>query len=242
MEMYEVGGCVRDEILGVKSKDIDFTVVLPQGSYRDPFEFMCEELESQGFKIFLKTPEFLTARAQFPRTGPMGYNKLTADFVLARKESGYSDGRRPDHVRPGTLDDDLARRDFTMNAIAKTGDGSYVDPFNGRGDIAARIIRAVGDPSERLREDALRAVRALRFSVTKGFKIDPELRWAMQTVAVLDGVAVTSPERIREEINKMFIADTMRCFALFDEYPALFAAMFASGKIHMEASMRTRGR
>lgn len=251
MEMFEVGGCVRDEILGVKSKDIDFTVVLSGNEDgwhtmggNDPFKVMKFELERLGFKIFLESPEFLTIRAQFPKrewqTGAKP--NLTADFVLARKESDYTDGRRPDKVEVGTLMDDLRRRDFTMNAIAKGTDGSLIDPFNGVGDIADRLIKAVGDPVERLSEDALRAVRALRFSVTKGFRIDMSLRFAMQDEEVLDAIEnKISDERIQQELSKMFRFDTVASLDALGKYALLTRAMF-SGSVSLDATMKQKGR
>lgn len=260
MKMFEVGGCIRDEILGVRSKDIDFSVVLedfgPLGpehirfNHMDPFKYMVAELENQGFKIFLETPEHFTVRAQFPKGWKQqsledavnGNAGLTADFVLARKEGTYSDGRRPDSVEVGTLEDDLARRDFTMNAIAKGTDGSLIDPFNGVEDIEARVIKAVGDPFERLSEDALRAVRALRFSVTKGFWIKEDLGFAMQSRKVLYQIANRiSDERIQTELSKMFRFDTLASLNRLAEFPALTRAMF-SGSVSLDATMKTKGR
>lgn len=261
MEMFEVGGCIRDEILGVKSKDIDFVVVLDPEEVtprraksgkmveRLPFEVMRDELRRRGFKIFLETKEFLTIRAQFPsysgHAGLIGADRrhLTADFVLARKEGDYTDGRRPNRVEVGTLMDDLARRDFTMNAIAKAADGSLIDPFNGVGDIEARIIRAVGDPRERLREDALRAVRALRFSVTKNFIIEGELMKALMwdeeiMAAIADKI---SDERIQVELSKMFRFNTFKSLQVLNHYKGLTEAMF-SGSVSLDATMKTKGR
>lgn len=242
MEMFEVGGCVRDEILGLNSKDIDFTVVLPPGSYRDPFRFMAEELEKQGFEIFLETPEFLTIRARFPKkelkmNGDEALNRfqfanpgLTADFVLARKESGYSDGRRPDEVRPGTLEDDLARRDFTMNAIARNSDGFLIDPFNGREDIRLRIIRAVGNPYDRIvREDALRGLRALRFAVTKKFRIDPMVSAVIDTAEFRTALRSVSTERQREELDKMFKVNTIVSLRLIQKHGLEETLFFGTG-------------
>jgi tRNA nucleotidyltransferase/poly(A) polymerase len=262
MKMYEVGGYVRDQILGVKSKDVDFSVVLDKGDLFKmdkafygrpaPFDYMVSELKNMGFEVFKESPEHLTVRAKFPRGNEnsrmyymwkgSGYENLTADFVLARKEGTYSDGRRPDSVKPGTLEDDLARRDFTMNAIAKDYEGNLIDPFNGQADIDAGIIRAVGDPLERLTEDALRAVRALRFSVTKGFDIDPSLDDAMREgtvkTAIRDNI---SDERIQVELSKMFRYDTVASLRTLSLYPALTRAMFA-GSVSLDATMKTKGR
>jgi tRNA nucleotidyltransferase/poly(A) polymerase len=259
MDMYEVGGCVRDEILGKDSKDIDFSVVLEEGDLAPrrtkkgtfvtdpPFVIMRDELRRRGFKIFLETPQHLTIRAQFPKMAALPLvgrerQNLTADFVLARKEGDYSDGRRPDSVEPGTLWDDLARRDFTMNAIAKDADGNLIDPFNGVRDIEARIIRAVGSAHDRLMEDALRAVRALRFSVTKGFHIERNLRWEMQNAGVLDRIVNNiSDERIEQELSKMFRFDTLASLSALGDFPALTRAMFA-GKVSLDSTLKTKGR
>jgi tRNA nucleotidyltransferase/poly(A) polymerase len=267
-----VGGCVRDEILGVPSKDIDFTVVMEESDLRntgtedelDMFKVMVRRLNDQGFKIFLETPEYLTVRAQFPdryfTTPPPGKSVvpvlqrekgITADFVLARKESDYTDGRRPDTVVPGTLEDDLARRDFTMNAIAKASDGSYIDPFNGRDDIRDAVIRAVGDPMERLTEDALRALRALRFSVTKkikwpcywkSFEIEESLAEAMESEEVIDSILDNiSDERIQVELSKMFRYDTRGSLDALEQFPYLRDAVF-SGSVSLDATMKLKGR
>lgn len=250
MELFEVGGCVRDEILGVKSKDIDFTVVLSpeEVGIDNPFVVMRNELKRRGFKIFLETKEFLTIRAQFPRpTGLAAIRHeragMTADFVLARKESDYTDGRRPSKVEVGTLMDDLARRDFTMNAIAKDAEGNLIDPFNGVADIERRIIRAVGDPKERMLEDALRAVRALRFSVTKHFLIEGELmKILMFDEDIMEAIADNiSDERIQVELSKMFRFDTLKSLETLHRFRGLTEAMF-SGSVSLDATMKQKGR
>lgn len=254
MKMFEVGGCVRDEIMGVNSKDIDFSVVLEDSDFfapgisvisQHPFKVMVDRLEQMGFKIFLLTPEHLTVRAQFPRapaTIKSKRNGLTADFVLARKESGYTDGRRPDSVEVGTLEDDLNRRDFTMNAVAKDAHGNLIDLHNGVQDINDKVIRAVGSAQERLEEDALRAVRALRFSVTKDMRIDPELKFSMETAAVLNSIEhKISDERIMDELSKMFRFDTVASLLALQKFPALTRAMF-TGKVSLDATMKQKGR
>jgi tRNA nucleotidyltransferase/poly(A) polymerase len=246
--MYEVGGCVRDEILGIPSKDIDFTVVLAQHDWNpigglefNPFQTMVDMLKKQGFTIFVTTPEFLTARGQFPKNHPT-YPGMAADFVLARKESDYTDGRRPDKVIVGTLEDDLARRDFTMNAIAKDSEGGLIDPHSGLLDIRRKLVRAVGDPLERLSEDPLRALRAIRFSVTKDFSIDRNLQDAMREPAVFHGIVDhVSDERIADELSKAFRYDTVSSILKLTQFPTLMAAAF-SGKVSLDATMKQKGR
>jgi tRNA nucleotidyltransferase/poly(A) polymerase len=262
MKLYEVGGCVRDEFMGRPSSDIDFTVVLEDSEIPapgivvgfDPFAYMRNTLEAAGFKIFMETPEFLTIRAQFPdgdggfnvsKTGGVirpGRKRLTADFVLARKESDYTDGRRPDSVQPGTLEDDLARRDFTMNAIAKAEDGTSLDPYNGAQAISEGVIEAVGDAWMRLNEDALRAVRALRFSVTLGFRIERSLAFTMETAAITEAIRnKISDERIKDELNKMLTFDTLASLSAMSNFPLLTEAML-SGSVSFEATMKQKGR
>lgn len=235
IELWEIGGCVRDELLGVPSKDIDYTCVAPS------FEALIEFIESEGLKIVVTTPEFFTIRAVAPKLGFRGHQG-GLDFVWAREEGPYSDGRRPDWVKPGTLRMDQDRRDFSMNSIAKAEDGNLIDPHNGQLDIQRRIIRAVGDPLERLLEDPLRALRAIRFAVTKGFNIDPNLRFAMAEPLVVEGVAShVSDERICEELSKMFQKDTVASLLILSDFPALMSAAF-SGNVSLDATMKTKGR
>lgn len=203
VKIYEVGGCVRDEILGLPTKDIDFVAEAPS------YEALRDYLVDQGFKIHVEKPEFVTIRCGVPK-GHLLYGRTKdADFVLARKDGTYSDGRRPDFVEPGTLMDDLARRDFTVNAIAKNPEtGGYVDPFGGQKDLKTKRLRFVGNPEDRIREDGLRVMRGLRFALTKGLCIaDPTWEALTSDLAhvMLSKVAV---ERIREELEKMLIFDS----------------------------------
>src|SRR5688572_2507881 len=115
VKVFEVGGAVRDKLLGLRPKDIDFAVEAPS------FKAMHEFVSSTCSTIFLIKPEFLTIRAHHATMGAV-------DFVLCRKDGAYSDGRRPDTVEPGTIFDDLARRDFTINAMAFDEEGNLIDP------------------------------------------------------------------------------------------------------------------
>ena len=117
----------------------------------------------------MEQPEYLTIRAKVPGIGP-------ADFVLCRKDGSYRDGRHPESVAVGTLHDDLARRDFTMNAIAKDEDGKIIDPFGGIGAIEIGIIECVGQARMRMEEAQLRLLRAIRFAVTKQMGLSRNLR------------------------------------------------------------------
>src|SRR5579859_2576372 len=144
---YLVGGYVRDKILGIPSKDLDYSVEAAS------YEEMRQSIIDRGGTILLETPNFFTIRARI--------GKEVSDYVLCRKDGAYSDSRHPDSVEHGTLHDDLARRDFTMNAIAIDSDGNYIDPFNGISDIKNKLIRCVGNAQDRFDEDALRMLRAI---------------------------------------------------------------------------------
>lgn len=206
MEYYKVGGCVRDAIMGVKSKDIDYTVV------GESFAAMRADIEKRGGKIFVENEEFLTIRANVPNMG-------ACDFVLARKDGDYSDGRRPDTVEMGTLEDDLARRDFTMNAIAQDEDGNIIDPYNGRFDIGRRVIVCVGNPTDRFSDDYLRMLRAVRFAVTKEMQLCGGIKNAIKEQYRY--IRKVSVERVREELHKAFMHDTVRTFYLLQELKLL---------------------
>ena len=208
---YLVGGAVRDELLGLPCKDLDYVVLAPS------FEAMQQDLLDDGCKIFVEKPEFLTIRCKHPVLG-------CVDFACARKDGNYTDGRRPETTAVAeTLEQDLARRDFTCNAIAKSaGNGVLLDPFKGAEDIFNCLLRAVGDAVTRLSEDRLRAFRAVRFAVTKKFKIDRDLWEAINRLTPIQFDAV-STERIREELFKAFRADPERSFTLLvKDFPVLW--------------------
>ncbi len=133
------------------------------------------------------------------------------EVTTYRHEGPYLDRRRPEHVRWGTsLADDLARRDFTVNAVAwrptdlAAGGGTLVDPYDGIGDLQRGVLRAVGDPAERFAEDALRVVRAVRFATRLGLSLDPATEAAI--VAHAADVASLSGERVRDELLRMLAA------------------------------------
>lgn len=240
--MRKVGGCVRDDLLGLRTKDIDFSVEAPALVGRpaeEGFNALREHLEREGFHIFVETPEHLTIRAQFPR-GHALRGVMTADFVLCRREGPYSDGRRPDFVHVGTLADDLARRDFTVNAMAEDVDGTVIDLFGGQEDLATRTLRCVGDPFDRFREDALRVLRALRFIVVKDFEPAPSLSHAVQSDEVIEAVAAVSVERREHELRLMFQHDTIATLEMLQHRirPELCAAAMSGIKLNPTTKRR----
>lgn len=227
IRFYKVGGAVRDHFLGIKSKDLDFAVEAPS------FEAMHDFIAEQG-KIFLSKPEFFTIRAKV--------NGEDADFVLCRREHGYSDGRRPDLVTAGDIYDDLNRRDFTMNAIAiRTSDGEVFDPHGGVRDIEARMIRCVGRAEDRFSEDSLRMIRAVRFHITKQFWLDADIVDALNDQNMLDKLANVSKERIREELNRCFKHSTIQTLLMFERFPKLRNVVFGTDDaLWLEATNKDR--
>lgn len=213
VKFYKVGGCVRDSILGVRSKDIDFSVEAPS------YEAMKQEIQNRGGQIFLENPEYLTIRAKVPKFG-------AADFVLCRKDGNYSDGRRPDSVEHGKLEDDLARRDFTMNAIAEDEEGRLIDLYKGRDHIMQKEIWCVGQAQERFREDYLRLLRAMRFAITKEMSLSAPIIFCLHNSLFVDGLKTISVERVREEVYKMFMFDTLRSFRMFEYYNKIRDVVF----------------
>jgi poly(A) polymerase/tRNA nucleotidyltransferase (CCA-adding enzyme) len=183
---YAVGGCVRDLLLGKTPKDWDVT------TDARPEEMM----------------------RVFPRTVPTGIKHGTVTILTDgraveattyRVEAGYSDHRRPDEVVfVRDLREDLARRDFTINAMALSVNGQLVDHFGGVRDLEQRIIRAVGDPSRRFEEDALRMLRAVRFAAQLDFAIEPATLTAISEHAA--DLAHVSTERIRDEFSKILVS------------------------------------
>ena len=229
IQFFMVGGAVRDEIMGQPSKDIDFSVIAPS------FDDVLEAVHNAGMKVVQVKPEFGTIRA-VARKPFMGHTG-GLDFVWARIDGPSSDGRRPDWTKPGALMDDLARRDFTMNAIAKDQQGSIIDPFNGQADIEAKLIRAVGNAQERLSEDALRGLRAIRFAVTKGFWIHFEARDFVATRTFAELLSSVSKERQREEMEKMFAHDTVASLKWLERFPLVREVVFSDG-LRLSATMR----
>ncbi len=217
-KIFKVGGCVRDGLLGVKTKDIDFTFVLDDlnKTVEEGFKEMEQWMIDQGFTIFLSVPEMFTIRAKFPSDHK--FAKLDADFVMARKEVGYVEGTRRPILELGTLEDDLVRRDFTVNAMAEDEDGNLIDLFDGQFDLERKLLRTPLDACVTMADDPLRILRALRFSITKGFDIHPNIYRAMEQPGMLQKLEeVVSGERIREELVKMFKHDTIKTLKRLDD-------------------------
>ena len=194
-QAYLVGGAVRDLLRGKKAKDWDLaTDALPE-------EVIALFHRKKGLNSFVVPTGIKHG------TVTVHFKGLSMEVTTFRSESGYSDGRRPDKVEFGdSIEVDLSRRDFTMNAAAyRLPSGPLVDPFDGEKDIKKRLIRSVGKPEERFSEDGLRPVRALRFASQLDFTLDEELLAAIS--GAIPFTAKVAPERIRDEIDKILATD-----------------------------------
>lgn len=228
VKFYLVGGAVRDKLLGLRPKDLDYSCEAPS------YEAMRDAIYNLGGQIFLETPEYYTIRAKVPKLG-------VADYVLCRREYGYKDGRHPDTVEVGTLYDDLARRDFTVNAMAEDEQGKVVDYFGGRGDLERGILRCVGDPYQRFSEDALRLLRAVRFAITKNFFLDESIEDCLRDGKLMDHLLYNvSVERKREEFLKCFKYNTPKTIEFLYNFPLLMGMFAGEGAMWLEPTLKER--
>lgn len=203
--MYLVGGTIRDLLLGLKPKDFDYVCECSFAELR-------EYLTSIGLTIIHEKEEFLTMRVQRP-------DKLVVDFTCCRSEGDY-DGRRPGYVNLATIEEDLSRRDFTINAMAQRVDenlqsyGEIIDPFNGQQDLRKRTLRFVGNWEDRLTEDGLRWFRALRFLITKDLVASAPVEEMLWYTDCTKYIKEVSQERIREELHRCFRHNTLLTIAM----------------------------
>ncbi len=198
IEVYAVGGVVRDVLLGRSTTDIDFVTVGP-GSGIALAEALAKELGGKQVHVY---PKFGTAAIRVP--GRDEQATVVLEFVAARRESYRSLSRHPE-VEEGTLMDDLARRDFTVNAMAADlypdRFGALLDPFNGYADLQESLLRTPLAPERTFEDDPLRMIRAARFAAQLDFTLHPDTRSAMNEQA--DRVSILSQERITDELQKI---------------------------------------
>ena len=188
---YAVGGCVRDMIMKRRPYDFDITTNATVGEMLKLFS---------GYHC-------LTQGAKHGTVAVVMGNEVV-ECTTYRVDGKYSDGRHPDSVTfSPRLSDDLSRRDFTVNALAYNKNDGIIDLFGGIGDINNRTVRAIGDPDRRFTEDALRIMRAMRFSSTLGFTIEKNTAESMIKNAAR--LALISKERITSELEKMLIGENI---------------------------------
>ena len=185
---YAVGGCVRDSLLGQTPHDWDIcTSATPEQVLELFGEAHCIPTGLQHGTVTVK------------------HGGELYEITTFRTEGAYSDGRHPDHVAfVPDVKEDLARRDFTINAMAYNAEEGLIDPFGGQNDLAAGIVRAVGEPQRRFEEDALRILRLYRFAARFGFAIDTATGQAAR--ALCRHLDCVSEERIAEELSRLLAA------------------------------------
>lgn len=189
-EAYFVGGSVRDLLLNKPSHDVDIATSAFPAEVKQLFNRTIDVGIQHGTVMVIEHGD-------------------TYEITTFRTESTYQDFRRPDHVEfVRSLEEDLKRRDFTINALALQEDGKIIDLFDGLVDLREKVLRAVGNPNERFREDALRMMRALRFVSQLGFSLEPKTFAAIQENHYLLGKI--SIERINVEFTKIMLGDFRR--------------------------------
>lgn len=185
-EAYAVGGCVRDMLLGREPEDWDITTSARPEEVRQVFARTIDTGLQHG-----------TVTVVLDRTG--------YEITTYRIDGEYEDGRHPKEVAfTRDLKEDLKRRDFTINAMALSRSGELVDPFGGREDLKAGVVRCVGDPSERFSEDALRLLRAVRFAAQLDFTIEERTKLALRAEA--PRLSCVSRERVQAELTKTLLS------------------------------------
>lgn len=202
---YIVGGCVRDRLLLKEPDDWDIT------TSAKPEETM-KIFKAAGYKVI---PTGLIHGTVTVMLGKVGY-----EITTFRIDGEYSDGRHPDNVEfTDEVKEDLSRRDFTINSMAYNDKDGLVDYFNGYEDLSNKIVRCVGDPDKRFNEDALRMLRAIRFSAQLGFEIESKTAEAIKVNYKL--IKNVSEERIQVEINKILMSDNPNYIEKLYEYKLL---------------------
>ncbi|MFW0871320.1 MAG: CCA tRNA nucleotidyltransferase [Patescibacteria group bacterium] len=213
-EAYIVGGCVRDLLLNRIPEDWDITTNATPEEIQKIFEhtFYENQYGTVGVvndQIALEIEELKQKDVSYETIQALEKLKVV-EITPYRREGKYSDSRRPDEVSfATTLDEDLERRDFSINALAyNPASGKLIDLYGGVQDLQAKIIRTVGDPQDRFNEDALRLLRAVRFATTLGFSVSHETSQAVEKFHMkLHNV---SWERIRDEFTKILMSDSPR--------------------------------
>ena len=232
-EAFAVGGCVRDTLLGRTPEDWDVTTSARPEAVKAIFERTVDTGLQHGTVTVLK-------------------NRKGYEVTTYRIDGEYHDGRHPDSVEftPNLLED-LKRRDFTINAMAYRHETGIVDEFGGMEDLKAGIVRCVGRPEDRFTEDALRLLRALRFSAQLGFEIEESTYAAIKTIA--PNLAKVSKERVQAELTKLLLSAHPERILLLKEtglsaqivpgFDAVFApALFSElSRLPAEKSLRWAG-
>lgn len=207
-DAYIVGGCVRDKLLGLHPHDYDITTSAKPDEIKRVFK---------DFKTILIGEEFGTVGVLI--------NETLYEVTTFRIDGKYLNFRKPENVTfSKSLREDLKRRDFTINAMAMDSSGELYDPFGGKKDLEDKILRAVGNPNERIKEDAIRILRAIRFAGRFDFYIEDELFDAISFERKL--LKKISPERIFDEFSKMITSERPSYYLLLMDETGVLDVIF----------------
>ena len=207
-DAYIVGGCVRDKLLGLHPHDYDITTSAKPNEIKRVFK---------DFKTILVGEEFGTVGVLI--------NETLYEVTTFRIDGKYLNFRKPENVTfSKSLREDLKRRDFTINAMAMDSSGELYDPFGGKKDLEDKILRAVGSPHERIKEDAIRILRAIRFAGRFDFYIEDELFDAISFERKL--LKKISPERIFDEFSKMITSERPSYYLLLMDETGVLDVIF----------------
>lgn len=244
-KLYICGGYVRDELMGIPSNDMDYTVVIQNvdeyDSAQQAYDLFVQQIKDEGLEVFLETPDKFTVRAR-------DKDGVVKDFVLSRKESGFIEGTRsPAEVQLGTLYDDGIRRDFTVNALFREvfADGSLgeiIDYFDGVKAIKDGVLKTPLSAEVSFTDDPLRVIRAFRFAATKDFTMSEDVIHGIINLDLERFKQVVSVERIYEEIKKMFAYDNIVALDVLKDIERinwdLYHYIFKVSGLNLTATMR----
>ena len=232
IEFFLCGGSVRDLLLGRTPKDKDF-VMLTSMSMKEVEAKLNELSKTEDTCIYQYKTEFNTIRCRiqgenmdlaFPRTDKI--------IIKNNKVSNYT-------LRIGDLIVDSNRRDFTINSLYMSEDGEILNFQNGLEDLKNKIIKCVGNPDERIKEDPVRILRAIRFSITLGFEIEDETLFALSWNKNLLCNSYVSNDRIKEEINKALSVDPLKTLNLLDKLDIYNILKLKNNKYKIKLTDRT---
>lgn len=205
-EAYIVGGCVRDSLLGKKPNDWDITTSATPMQVKKIFHRTVDTGIQHGTVTVLVDRKYSGNPENTPEQDGIQHTDYAYEVTTYRVDGKYEDHRRPKEVAfTVSLEEDLKRRDFTINAMAYNDAHGIIDIFGGQEDLKSGVIRCVGSPAERFGEDALRILRAVRFAAQLGFKIDADTRTAMREQGKF--LRDISAERIQVELTKLLVSE-----------------------------------
>lgn len=256
-KIYQVGGSVRDLLLGRKAHDIDYAVEISSFAALEKWiesvqgQVLHKKPEFGSIKVRWSGSDFKAAAGKSERSERSSTSKVY-DFTTCRTDGKYTDGRHPDMVAIGTIEQDLKRRDFTINALAvpcifnaktttiepmvtpsnvTTSSHNILDLTGGLQDLKEGKLKCVGLTRDRFYEDSIRLLRAMRFSITMDLKLDSDIVSAFEDAELISRLDLVSRERILDEINKCFACSTLKTIQFLESHVILREYLFTKKKV-----------